>query len=125
MPDPLHPNPHYRLQRLGRLTLKELREILRDRRTIVTLVLMPLFMYPVLSVAFQQFLLSHPPSTTAPVYTIGFRDAREAHLLREVFETAKTFAEAKRMLIERPIATPAIFSLGGGQTGRDRRHRAH
>jgi ABC-2 type transport system permease protein/sodium transport system permease protein len=84
VPDPLSPNPHDRLQRLGRLTLKELREILRDRRTIVTLVLMPLFMYPVLSVAFQQFLLSHPASTTAPVYALGFRDAREARLLRDV-----------------------------------------
>lgn len=36
-----------------------------------------------------------------------------AHLLREVFETAETFAQAKRMLIERPIASPAIFSLAG------------
>ena len=29
-----------------RLTLKELRETLRDRRTILTLVLMPLLVYP-------------------------------------------------------------------------------
>jgi hypothetical protein len=36
-----------------------------------------------------------------------------AHLLREVFETARDFAEAKRMLTERPISTPAIFSLAG------------
>ncbi len=36
-----------------------------------------------------------------------------AHLLREVFETAPTFAAAKRMLTERPISTPAIFSLAG------------
>jgi hypothetical protein len=36
-----------------------------------------------------------------------------AHLLREVFETASSFAEAKRMLTERPISTPAIFSLAG------------
>lgn len=36
-----------------------------------------------------------------------------AHLLREVFETAPSFAEAKRMLAERPISTPAIFSLAG------------
>jgi len=35
------------------------------------------------------------------------------HLLREVFETAPSFAEAKRMLTERPISTPAIFSLAG------------
>ncbi len=36
-----------------------------------------------------------------------------AHLLREVFETAASFADAKCMLAERPISTPAIFSLAG------------
>ena len=36
-----------------------------------------------------------------------------AHLLREVFETVPDFATARRMLIERPIAAPAIFSLAG------------
>ena len=36
-----------------------------------------------------------------------------AHLLREVFETARDFAEARRMLSERPISTPSIFSLAG------------
>jgi ABC-2 type transport system permease protein/sodium transport system permease protein len=67
-----------RLSRLGRLTLKELREILRDRRTIVTLVLMPLFMYPLLSVAFQQFFVSQQGAVGRPTYTIGFQDEREA-----------------------------------------------
>jgi len=36
-----------------------------------------------------------------------------ARVLREVFETAGTFAEAKRMLMERPIASPGIFALAG------------
>jgi len=36
-----------------------------------------------------------------------------AHLLREVFESAPSFEVAKRMLVERPIAAPAIFSLAG------------
>jgi hypothetical protein len=36
-----------------------------------------------------------------------------AHLLREVFETAPTFAAAKQMLTERAISTPAIFLLSG------------
>ncbi len=84
MPDINRPNANDRLQRLGRLTLKELREILRDRRTIVTLVLMPLFMYPVLSVAFQQFFVSRLATHTRPVYTVGFQDPREEKLLREV-----------------------------------------
>ncbi|MFT5527579.1 MAG: sodium transport system permease protein [Pirellulaceae bacterium] len=44
--------------RLQRLCRKELREILRDRRTIVTLVLMPLLAYPLISIAFQRFVLT-------------------------------------------------------------------
>jgi hypothetical protein len=36
-----------------------------------------------------------------------------AHLLRKVTEEASSFAEAKRMLIEQPISTPAIFTLAG------------
>ncbi|MCL4764662.1 MAG: hypothetical protein KJZ80_00330 [Hyphomicrobiaceae bacterium] len=36
-----------------------------------------------------------------------------AHLLRLVFETAGSFAEAKRLLSEHPVASPAIFSLAG------------
>jgi hypothetical protein len=40
-----------------------------------------------------------------------------AHLLREVFETAGSFSDAKRMLSERPIATPGIFSLAGIKPG--------
>src|SRR5881628_1699343 len=44
--------------RLGRLVRKELSTILRDRRTVITLVLMPLLLYPLLSIAFRQFLLA-------------------------------------------------------------------
>ena len=44
--------------RLWRLVLKELREILRDRRTIITLVVMPILIYPLLAVVFQRFLLT-------------------------------------------------------------------
>ncbi len=41
-----------------RLAGKELRETLRDRRTISTLFLMPLIVYPILSLLFQGFLAS-------------------------------------------------------------------
>ncbi|TVQ01959.1 MAG: CPBP family intramembrane metalloprotease [Planctomycetaceae bacterium] len=44
--------------RLWRLCRKELRETLRDRRTILTLVIMPLLLYPLLSMTLQRFLLS-------------------------------------------------------------------
>lgn len=50
--------------RLWRLARKELRETLRDRRTIITLVLMPLLVYPLLSIAFRQFLFSSYTSAT-------------------------------------------------------------
>ncbi len=40
-----------------------------------------------------------------------------AHLLREVFETAATYAEARRRLAATPIAAPAIFSLAGLDPG--------
>jgi len=40
-----------------------------------------------------------------------------AHLLREVFETAMSFTDAKRMLAERPISSPAIYLLAGIKPG--------
>ena len=40
-----------------------------------------------------------------------------AQLLREVFETAMSFTDAKRMLAERPISSPAIYSLAGIKPG--------
>ncbi len=36
-----------------------------------------------------------------------------AHLLRDVSERAETFADARRMLCQSPISTPAIFTLSG------------
>ena len=41
--------------RVSRLMLKELRETLRDRRTLITLILMPLLVYPALSLVFKRF----------------------------------------------------------------------
>jgi hypothetical protein len=39
-----------------------------------------------------------------------------AHLLRHVVEHAHSFKEAREMLIEKPISTPAIFSIAGLKT---------
>ncbi len=49
----------------GHLASKELRETLRDRRTIVTLFLMPLLVYPILSLLFQGFLAQDLKTGTA------------------------------------------------------------
>ena len=46
------------MARLLRLCLKELRETLRDRRTIVTLLLMPPLLYSLLGIAFQKFIMT-------------------------------------------------------------------
>jgi len=59
------------LGRLTRLALKELREILRDRRTIVTLVVMPLVLYPLLALVFQRFLLTSLTNQGVIEYVIG------------------------------------------------------
>src|SRR2546426_5793004 len=79
-----------RLGRLGRLVRKELYEILRDRRTIVTLVLMPLLLYPLLSVAFLQFVAATKLGRQEGVeYVIGFVDRDEA----QAFEKLMTDGE--------------------------------
>src|SRR5262245_45830925 len=57
-PTPPRPPVGFRLGRLGRLIRKELSEILRDRRTILTLVVMQLLLYTLLRLAFRQFLLA-------------------------------------------------------------------
>ena len=44
--------------RLRRLAGKELRETLRDRRTVITLIMMPVLVYPILSIVFRTVLLS-------------------------------------------------------------------
>jgi ABC-2 type transport system permease protein/sodium transport system permease protein len=77
-----------RIRRLGRLTLKELREILRDRRTIITLVLMPLLMYPLLSVAFNQFFVSQLNVVKTPRYKLGFDQEREGQYFASLLHGA-------------------------------------
>jgi sodium transport system permease protein len=52
--------------RVARLARKELLEIVRDRRTIFTLVLMPLLLYPLLSFAFRQYLVALVPAKDQP-----------------------------------------------------------
>ncbi len=40
-----------------------------------------------------------------------------SHLLRHVFDTCATYAEARRMLVETPIALPVFFTLAGAGDG--------
>jgi ABC-2 type transport system permease protein/sodium transport system permease protein len=65
------------LGRLGRLVRKELYEILRDRRTIITLVLMPLLLYPLLSIALPQLIVADAKPTGPPTYHLSFPSEAE------------------------------------------------
>lgn len=68
--------------RLVRLCQKELRETLRDRRTIITLVLMPLLVYPLLSMALNRFLMTATAGTSEVVpYSIGVATDAEMNSL--------------------------------------------
>jgi ABC-2 type transport system permease protein/sodium transport system permease protein len=61
--------------RLVRLARKELTEILRDRRTIVTLLVMPLLLYPLLTIGFGQFVFTGNVARRTAVYRVGFPEA--------------------------------------------------
>ncbi len=67
----------FSLARMIRLCLKELRESLRDRRTIVTLVLMPLLVYPLLSLVLNRVLLTGSGTKTGTFVTIAL--GKELH----------------------------------------------
>ena len=67
-------------RRIGRLCQKELRETLRDRRTIGTLLLMPLILYPILSLVLNRFVLSAGAAPT-PRYQIAVDDEESGRKL--------------------------------------------
>ncbi|RLS29202.1 MAG: hypothetical protein DWH78_14930, partial [Planctomycetota bacterium] len=59
------------LRRIARLARKELRESLRDRRTLATLIMMPLIVYPLLGSVVQKFAISRI-DINAPAAAIVF-----------------------------------------------------
>jgi sodium transport system permease protein len=94
------PQPRHRkwLGRLRRLMLKELRETLRDRRTIITLVVMPTLIYPLLALAFQRFLLTAVSVTQDVHYDIGVAPASAGKILfKQLVAGSKQLAAAHRI----------------------------
>jgi ABC-2 type transport system permease protein/sodium transport system permease protein len=73
--------PQFDWSRVGRLARKEMREILRDRRTIVTLVLMPILLYPLLAIGLRQYFLMSVVPATATEYHLAIpqQDVRKVH----------------------------------------------
>ena len=93
--------------RLLRLCLKELRESLRDRRTIMTLIMMPILVYPLLSMAMQRLLLGAVSAPSGQLeYVIGVADDNTARVISLALrETQRAASEGVRPSIE--ILRPA------------------
>lgn len=64
--------------RWWRMCVKELREILRDRRTIMTLVAMPLLIYPLLGVTLQKLIVAQASSRNRVEYRIALQTYSDA-----------------------------------------------
>ena len=88
--------------RLTRLALKELRETLRDRRTIITLVVMPLVLYPILALVFQRFLLTSLTSHGTTEYVIGVDSMRSKMQLEEQLARGEAALKAGGGEIQNP-----------------------
>lgn len=108
--------------RFQRLTLKELREILRDRRTIITLVLMPVLVYPLLSLVIQRFMLTSAASAMkkadeGDTFILGFESNEQAAMF---FEPYNRLANPARQgeTSDNQESNPAV-APGPGETERD------
>ena len=107
--------------RLGRLVLKELREILRDRRTIITLVVMPLLIYPLLAIAFQRFLLTSLSVHEEASYVLGVDSPMGRQMLERQLMTGEAVLQEREKSgggdtgvgREGPASTNPLAKLGG------------
>jgi sodium transport system permease protein len=94
------------LQQAGRqwrLVLKELREIFRDRRTIVTLVLMPIMIYPLLALVFQRFLLTSLTGPKESVYALGVESELEKRLLVQQLQAGQEVLDGRAATDREPV----------------------
>ena len=82
------PQKPSKLGRMYRLALKELREILRDRRTIATLLVMPIIVYPILSLALKQFLLGSDQPEANQQVRVGFDTFDDMLLFDQYYKIA-------------------------------------
>jgi len=99
--------------RMIRLCLKELRETLRDRRTVMTLILMPILVYPILSMTLNRFLLGSALSVDAdqPESIIGVATDEEAEVMRTLL--SQEGSKPPAAVIAASDGPPAIFAVLG------------
>lgn len=92
--------------RWWRLALKELREILRDRRTIITLVAMPLLIYPLLGVTLQKLLMAQLSSKSKVEYRLAFQSRDDQQLFRKYFGQGHVIVSQRSPYDESPRSEP-------------------
>jgi len=80
--------------RLWRMCVKELRETLRDRRTIFTLVMMPLLVYPVLSLALQRLILNSVSNDRTERILVGVPSEMDFKVLGQAVSESKRRVES-------------------------------
>ena len=68
-----------------RLAIKELRETFRDRRTLATLILMPLLVYPLLGVVLQKVLLTTISAPEDASYAVVLCTPADARRFRDIY----------------------------------------
>lgn len=88
-----------------RMAQKELREILRDRRTIMTLIGMPLLIYPLLGVTFQKLLVSQASAKTKYEYRVAVASVHDSQILNQLLRQCEP-EQAKRS--SRPIGSERL-----------------
>lgn len=93
IPPPVIEGRWQRLGRIRRLATKELRETLRDRRTLLTLVLMPFLLYPLFSLVIRKFLLTGPSPGSPVVYSVAFATEDELKLVQQLFAMGRPGVE--------------------------------
>lgn len=91
--------------RRGRMILKELRETLRDRRTILTLVLMPVLAYPLLGVAFQRLLLAQVATTGPAEYLVAFPTTEQNAAFEVIWSNSLGAWQDREKIRRRPAST--------------------
>ncbi|EDL58213.1 ABC transporter permease subunit/CPBP intramembrane protease [Gimesia maris] len=96
--------------RFSGLLRKELREILRDRRTVITLILMPLLVYPLLGLMLQKFFLSQASQLNEIEYRIVLPNESEGQMFRALFE------EGDKILSERNHSIKKLKPVQENQT---------
>jgi ABC-2 type transport system permease protein/sodium transport system permease protein len=101
--------------RLWRMCRKELRETLRDRRTVVTLILMPILVYPLLSITLQRMVVSSGELGGEAQYVVGVTDEATGQRVQQIVQQGLHLAEIDSYLPMR-VAKPSASRLLGGPT---------